>query len=120
MKKTSALGKRIPRDERIKQLTRILRERPQLRLQQLSEIANLSASRLQHLFKQETGRSIGSYTKEIQLTIVRDLLLHSRKSLKEIGQSVGVPDTANLGRHFKRRFGYPPASYRRRFRRIAL
>jgi len=120
MKKASALAKRIPRDERIKQITRILQQRPWLRLQELSEMADLSASRLQHLFKRETGHSIGVYTKEIQLIMVRDLVLHSRYSLKDIGQAVGIPDTANLARFFKRRFGYTPASYRRRFRRIAL
>jgi transcriptional regulator GlxA family with amidase domain len=111
---------RIPRDERIKQIVRILQKRPWLRLQQLSEMADLSASRLQHLFKHETGRSLGAYSKEIQLMMVRELLLHSRYSLKDIGQAVGVPDRANLGRYFKRRFGYTPASYRRRFRRIAF
>ncbi len=120
MRKESALGTRIPRDERIKQITHILRNRPWLRLRQLSEMADLSASRLQHLFKQETGRSISAYAKEIQLNMVRVLLLHSRYSLKEIGQAVGVPDMANLGRYFKRRFGYTPSLYRRRFRRIAL
>ena len=106
--KTPVLGTRIPRDERIKQIMHILQKRPWLRLQLLSEMADLSASRLQHLFKLETGRSIGAYAKEIQLNMVRDLLLHSRYSLKEISQAVGVPDVANLGRYFKRRFGYTP------------
>lgn len=118
--KKPVLGTRIPRDERIKQIVGILQKRPWLRLQQLSEMADLSASRLQHLFKQETGRSIGAYTKEIQLMMVRELLLHSRYSLKDIGQAVGVPDQGNLGRYFKRRFGYTPALYRRRFRRLAF
>jgi len=120
MQKTPVLRTRIPRDERIKQIVRILQKRPWLRVQQLSEMADLSASRLQHLFKRETGRSIGDYAKEIQLIMVRELLLHSRYSLKDIGQAVGIPDVANLGRYFKRRFGYTPASYRRRFRQIAF
>jgi AraC family transcriptional regulator of arabinose operon len=80
-----------------------------------SEMTDLSPSRLQHLFKQETGGSIGAYTKEIQLMMVREFLLHSRYSLKHIGQAVGISDVANLGRYFKRRFSYTPASYRRRF-----
>jgi len=120
MRKAPGLGKRIPRDERIKQITRILRKRPWLRLQELSEMADLSASRLEHLFKEETGQSIGAYTKKIQLILARDLLLHSRYSLKDIGHAVGIPDLANLGRYFKRYYGYTPASYRRRFRQLAL
>jgi transcriptional regulator GlxA family with amidase domain len=116
MMKPRVLRTGISRDERIKQIVRILQKRPWLRLQQLSEMADLSASRLQHLFKRETGRSIGSYSKEIQLIMTRNMLLHSRYPLKLIGQAVGIPDVANLGRYFKRRFGYTPASYRRRFR----
>jgi AraC family transcriptional regulator of arabinose operon len=119
MGKTPVLVRTIPRDERIKQITVILQTRPWLRLQELSEMADLSPSRLQHLFKQETGRSIGAYTKDIQVNMIRDLLLHSRYPLKDIGQAVGVPDMANLGRYFKRRFGCTPASYRRQFRLIA-
>src|SRR5262249_38744614 len=120
MMKIPQLDRTIPRDERIKQITHILQKRPWLRREQLSEMVDLSTSRLQHLFKEETGRSIGAYIKEIQLNMVRDLLLHSRYSLKDIGQAVGIPDVANLGRYFKRRFGYTPASYRRRFRRLAF
>ena len=119
MRETPVLG-RIPQDERITQITRILQKYPWLRLRELSEMTDLSASRLQHLFKRETGQSIGVYTKEIQLILVRDLLLNSRYSLKDIGQSVGITDAANLGRYFKRRFGHTPASYRRRFRQVAF
>ena len=111
---------RIPRDERIKQMTHILQKRPWLRLRELSGMVDLSASRLQHLFKQETGRSISAYAKEIQLNMIRELLLHSRYSLKNIGEAVGISDMANLGRYFKQRFGYTPASYRRRFRRLSV
>ena len=117
--KAPVLDTRIPRDERIKQITLILQKHPWLRLRQLSEMTDLSPSRLQHLFKQETGRSIGAYTKDIQLMMVREFLLHSRYSLKHIGQAVGISDVANLGRYFKRRFGYTPASYRRRFRQLS-
>jgi AraC family transcriptional regulator of arabinose operon len=111
---------RIPRDERIKQMTHILQKRPWLRLRELSGMVDLSASRLQHLFKQETGRSISAYAKEIQLKMIRVILLHSRSSLKDIGKTVGISDMANLGGYFKQRFGYTPASYRRRFRRLSV
>ena len=111
---------RIPRDERIKQMTHILQKRPWLRLRELSGMVDLSASRLQHLFKQETGRSISAYAKEIQLNMIRVMLLHSRSSLKDIAETVGISDIANLGRYFKQRFGYTPASYRRRFRRLSF
>src|SRR5207244_4091025 len=100
----------------IQQIMEKLRIEPRLRLGTLAVLVNLSPSRLQHLFKEHTGVRIGIYAKEIQLQRARQLLLETLKPLKVIGEDIGIPDTANLSRHFKHRFGYTPRGYRRLFK----
>jgi AraC family transcriptional regulator of arabinose operon len=75
----------------------------------LAQISGLSTSRLQHLFKQETGMRIGEYVKEIQLTSAKKLLLQTNQPLKEIGESIGITDPANLCRYFRERFRCDPS-----------
>jgi AraC family transcriptional regulator of arabinose operon len=105
-------------DGRIQQVTRRLRREPWLRLDDLSRISGLSASRLQHLFKEQTGMRIGAFTKHVQVARIKRLLLETSLPLKEIGKRVGIADVANLGRYFKQYLGCTPAAYRRRFRRL--
>jgi AraC family transcriptional regulator, arabinose operon regulatory protein len=110
-----------PHDQRVKDIIRCLNAQPWLRVHELSPMVGLSQSRLRHLFKHEIGQSVGGYAREIQMNQALQLLLQTRRPLKDIASAVGIFDVANFGRYFKLRFGFTPASYRRRFqRRIAL
>lgn len=100
-------------DRRITAARRLLQEKPYLRAGQLAPLVGLSTSGLEHLFKIETGMSIGTYAKKIQLERAGHLLLTTHRSLKEIRHEVGIPNASNFLRHFKEWFGKSPSTYRK-------
>jgi AraC family transcriptional regulator of arabinose operon len=100
-------------DPRVSEVVRLLNKQPQLRATQLARAVGLSTSRLHHLFKEQMGSSIGAYAKTIQLNLAADLLIETHLSLKEIRNEVGISDSANFLRYFKKSFGMSPSGYRR-------
>src|SRR2546426_7249855 len=107
---------RIPcesQDPRIQRVCHALRMQLSLNLKQLTQMVGLSASRLQHLFKEETGFSVREYKREARLQQARYLLAETHRPIKEICSEVGIPDKPNFVRYFKNRFGVTPAAYRR-------
>ena len=81
----------------------------------LSDIAagvNLSASRLSHLFKTETGVSPAKYLKRARMERARQLLETSFLSVKQIMVAVGINDSSHFVRSFKNAFGLTPTDYR--------
>jgi transcriptional regulator GlxA family with amidase domain len=73
---------------------------------------NLSPSRLRHLFKQETGCSLGQYQKQLRLQEAQILLLTSFLSVKEICQKVGFTNRSHFVHDFKKAYGLAPNDYR--------
>ena len=81
----------------------------------LSEIAacvNLSASRLSHLFKTETGVSPAKYLKHARMERARQLLETSFLSVKQVMVAVGINDSSHFVRSFKNAYGLTPTDYR--------
>ena len=73
---------------------------------------NLSTSRLQHLFKQQTGACLGHVLSERRLQQATYLLEHTNLRVKEIACTVGYEHTSSFDRAFERRFGHSPLVYR--------
>ncbi len=86
-----------------------------LRLKEMARAIYLSPSRLEHLFKTETGASLGSYIKAARMEKARELLETTLLSVKEVKGSVGLSDGSHFLRDFKRRYGVTPTQYRRRY-----
>ncbi len=83
-----------------------------LSIQALADNLNMSASRLQHLFKQEVGTSITKYIKNLRLDKARELLGTTYLSIKEIRVRVGLADKSHFFRDFRKEFGVSPSEYR--------
>src|SRR5262245_41280300 len=81
------------------------------KLAELGDMVNLSASRLRHLFKQETGKTPTQLLRELRLKHAEELLTTSFLSVKEIAASVGLT-AGQLIREFKRTYGVVPTDYR--------
>ena len=84
--------------------------------QKISDLAlefNLSESRLQHLFKQQTGVQLGRLLTEQRLQKAAELLLRTRLRIKEIAAAVGYEHTSSFTRAFEQRFAQTPQVYRR-------
>ena len=64
----------------------------------LAAQVNLSASRLRHLFKEETGTTPANYLKDLRIKQAEELLSTTFLSVKEIVKRVGL----GSGSHFVR------------------
>ena len=80
---------------------------------ELAALVNLSASRFRHLFKEETGESVGSYLRERRLERAELLLRTTFLSIKEVMSEAGVSSMSHFVEHFKRRYGVTPSGYRK-------
>ena len=85
-----------------------------LRLQEVAQAVNLSASRLQHLFKANTNMTAAQYLKSLRMQRAKQLIDSTFLNTKEIMQRVGMKDESHFVREFKRIHGLPPGSYKQR------
>jgi AraC family transcriptional regulator of arabinose operon len=81
----------------------------------LAELVSLSSSRLRHLFKQETGKSLTQQLKEARLRRAEYLLRTSFLTIKQIAEEAGHISGSHFSREFRRVFGVSPSTYRRKF-----
>jgi len=86
--------------------------RDQLNLQELSQLVNLSPSRLRHLYKVERGETPTQHLHFLRMQEAGTLLQTTFLSVKEIMNQVGMCDFSNFTREFKRVHGMPPTKYR--------
>ncbi|HEY0049918.1 MAG TPA: AraC family transcriptional regulator [Pyrinomonadaceae bacterium] len=84
-----------------------------LSINEMAQFVRISPSRLQHVFKEETGVSINQYLRKARLKKAAELLTRSFLSVKEIRCSVGIIDTIHFASDFKRTYGMTPSSYRK-------
>ena len=85
-----------------------------LRLQEVAHLVNLSASRLQHLFKADTNMTPAQYLKSLRMQRAKQLIDSTFLNTKEIMKRVGMKDESHFVREFKRIYGLPPGSYKQR------
>lgn len=104
-------GKMEPRIHRaINLMTADLRR--EIQIDKLAHTLNLSASRLCHLFKEETGLSPMQYLKAQRMQKAQELLQTTFLNVKEVLLKVGVKDESHFLRDFKKKFGLSPSQYR--------
>lgn len=83
-----------------------------LEIEDLARRANISASHLRHLFKLETGFTLGQYVKLIRMRQAELLLRTTFLSVKEIMNRVGISNESYFSREFKKAHGMAPGKYR--------
>lgn len=109
-------------DERVRSTIRHL-ELEGLRAASMRELAmraGVSASRLAHLFKKETGLSIRAWIVRRRLSRAAELMLTTDQRVSEILYAVGFTDFSNFDHSFKQVFSVSPREYRRRWRESAV
>lgn len=83
-------------------------------LEEIALSAQLSRSRLFHLFKSEVGLPPGQYLKTLRLEKARQLLETTMLSIKEITAAAGFHDQSHFVRDFKKAYKLTPSQYRSR------
>lgn len=78
----------------------------------LSRIAGIAPTYLAHLFKSETGTSPKQYLKNLRLTLARDMLVESNKSVTAISKELGFCNSQYFATRFKQAFHMTPLELR--------
>lgn len=101
-------------DERISLILRTIHANTCLNvsLADLANIVKLSTSRLSHLFRQETGISLGRYVRTSRLTKAHDLLRTGMFSVEQVVASVGMGDRSHFIRAFRAQYRKRPSEVR--------
>ena len=82
-------------------------------LDDLSRIFSISKFHMSREFKRYVGKSPNDYLIGIRLDKAKVLLVDSRRSIAEIGQLVGIPNTNHFLYLFKSREGITPSAFRK-------
>ena len=85
-----------------------------LSLRRLADEVFLSESHLSLLFRQNVKMAPMEYVRKLRLQKVRELLLTTNLSLKEISDKIGFDDQSQLSRAFRRATGMSPTEYRQK------
>ena len=110
----SAFAATIP-GERIRDILQKIESEP-CKIHDLALEFNLSHSHLQHLFKEQTGVSLGHLLTEQRLHRAAYLLTHTNLRIKEIADVVGYEHPSSFIRAFARHFTQAPRLYRQQNR----
>lgn len=86
-----------------------------LRLEELAEHVRLSVSRVSHLFKEHTGKTIIDYALEIRLSAAEERMKYSSMTLEQVAETCGFGSYSYFFRIFRRKHGMSPAAYRRTY-----
>lgn len=104
-------------DPRVKEAIELMEtnSKAKLRVDHVAQVLGLSGSRLQHLFKHDTGTTLISYLQEFRIERARKLLEETHLSVKQIVSEVGAADTSHFSRAFRKAQGLSPKRYRVNF-----
>jgi len=73
----------------------------------------LSASRMAHLIKESTGKTLIQIVQEVRVGKARRLLERTSMSCAEVGYAVGFSDQSYFTKQFRLQTGATPSAYRR-------
>lgn len=82
-------------------------------LAELADAAQLSEYHFSRLFKQATGLSPSQYFISLRMGRARQLLLHTDRSIIDIGMEVGYSSPSHFSQVFRQKVGLTPSAYRR-------
>lgn len=88
-------------------------------LEALAETAGISRSTLTERFARCLGQAPMTYLGDWRLELAAEALRTTNRSVLQVAGEVGYDSEAAFNRAFKRRFGEPPARYRRQHREAA-
>lgn len=91
------------------------RNDPFINLQLLAQRCGISEDRFRHLFKQIYGASPTQYIAEQKIIHIKNKLLISEKSIKEISYLSGFHDENYFSRFFKKHTGLTPSEFRKKY-----
>lgn len=100
-------------DPRIEETLYLLAQRMQesVRIEELARSVGLSASRLSHLFKENTGESIVEALNRMRIKQASLLLAHTNRNAAEAAHDVGFLNYNHFTRQFRKYIGVTPSEF---------
>jgi AraC family transcriptional regulator, arabinose operon regulatory protein len=83
-------------------------------LDQLAQIASLSASHLEEVFKAQVGLTPFAFLEGQRMRRASHLLHRTSRPVAEIAREVGFEDPLHFSKRFSKSFGFSPREYRKR------
>lgn len=80
-------------------------------IKSISNIANMSESKLQHLFKKITGTTVNNYFMHNKLIRAKELLEENELTVSEISDRLHFANSSHFASAFKKHFGILPKQY---------
>lgn len=96
-----------PIDPRVREVMRLLRERPGRPMSELAEAVSLSKDWLVHLFQRELGIPLRKFEQALKVHAAAAYLQRG-VSLTEVAAIAGFSDSAHFSRLWKQHYGFPP------------
>lgn len=88
----------------------------ELNVEQLARIAKLPIGEFRKRFQEACGCTPYAYLTELRYELAARLLEDSSLGIEEICTDVGIKDRFYFSREFKKKYGQPPAAYRKIFK----
>ncbi len=105
-----------PKDQLLKQIKQVIQEHlfdSMLSLEMIASECDISSSYLSRYFKANVGCTPMGYIEVMRMDVVKDKLINSDESLKQILEETGYIDQSNFIRKFKKSEGITPMVYRK-------
>ena len=115
VRQIATLGSKMQRIAEIIQVIKTDLNRS-MRVEDLADRANMSASSFHHHFKQVTSMSPLQYQKQLRLLEARRLMLAENSTATVAADRVGYESTSQFSREYSRMFGAPPMGDIKRLR----
>lgn len=87
---------------------------PSLSISQIAGLLGLSEGHLSHLFKKETGITVGAYLTRCRIQKAMGLLRQGKMKVYEVAESCGYRDITYFSGTFKKLTGMSPSEYQNR------
>ncbi|MGI6211806.1 MAG: helix-turn-helix domain-containing protein [Anaerovoracaceae bacterium] len=87
--------------------------RDSIQLQDIADAANVSEGECCRCFKNMVRKSPIQYVIDYRISKATELLMDTERSVTEIAEETGFPDTSHFIKYFKRKMGTTPKEYRR-------
>ncbi len=91
--------------------------RQKIDLEEVAGIASLHPAAFCRYFREETGKTLSEYVKDMRISYACRLILDRKLSISQICYESGYNNLSNFNRAFKRQTGYTPTDYFQEFHR---
>jgi AraC-like DNA-binding protein len=99
-------------DFRVGKIVQAIERNPYVTVPYLASLVNLSGSRLSHVFKAQSGRTLKNALTDRRLSEAELLLRTTEMRIKEITHVLGYSQGPSFDRAFQKQFHCTPTQYR--------